>query len=53
VQREEREKIRKAELATKKGGLEEPPLPGVATEPAQTEPVVVAGGGVAGRAAEG
>jgi hypothetical protein len=40
VQREEREKIRKAEVATKKGGLEEPPLPGVATEPAQADPVV-------------
>lgn len=42
MQREEREKLRKAELATKKGGSEEPPLPNGAIETPQTEPVVVA-----------
>lgn len=44
VQREEREKVRKAELAAKKGGTEEPPLPGVATEPPTSEPEPVATG---------
>lgn len=44
VQREEREKLRKAELAAKKGGTEEPPLPGVASEPPASEPEPVATG---------
>ena len=42
VQREEREKLRKAELAAKKGQQEEPPLPNGAIDPAPAEEPVAA-----------